>query len=69
MASGLMTLAYMGEMAVVFNLAYLELNKERYVKIPKESAQALHKSISDPPGGLGAIVILKYGIGNGQDSS
>jgi hypothetical protein len=45
MASGLMTLAYMIEMAAVFNLAYLELNKARYVEGPKKLIDELRKRI------------------------
>jgi hypothetical protein len=50
MASGLMTLAYMAEMAIVFNVAYFELNDSRYIKAPKSEAEALQKEIaaSDP---------------------
>lgn len=45
MAAGLMTLAYMGEMAMVFNLAYLELNKGRYIAGPKKTIDELRITI------------------------
>lgn len=46
MATGLMTLAYMAEMAMVFNLAYLELNKGRYIAAPKASVFKLRDTIA-----------------------
>lgn len=51
MAAGLMTLAYMIEMAAVFNLAYLELNKGRYLEKPREAIEALKIRIKSEPVG------------------
>lgn len=46
MASGtLMSLAYIIEMGGVFNLAYLELNKARYLEGPRREIEALKKRI------------------------
>lgn len=37
MASGILSLAYMGELGVVFNLAYIELKKTRYLEFIREN--------------------------------
>lgn len=45
MATGLMTVAYLGEIAVVFNLAYLELHRDRYVNDEKTEFFSLQSKL------------------------
>jgi ABC-type multidrug transport system fused ATPase/permease subunit len=47
MASGLMSLAYMGEMGIVFNLAYIELKKTRYLEVIKDHIEK-NKRVMNP---------------------
>ncbi|MEQ1663713.1 MAG: hypothetical protein ABL877_13555 [Thiobacillus sp.] len=45
MSSGLMSLAYLGELGVVFNLAYIELKKTRYIEQIKQHLAETKKVI------------------------
>lgn len=45
MSSGLMSLAYLGELGVVFNLAYIELKKTRYIEQIKQHLIETKKTI------------------------
>ena len=51
MSAGLMTLAYIAEMAIVFNLAYRELNKNRYIEDPKRDIELLRVTIKSEDSG------------------
>lgn len=47
MASGLLSLAYIAELAVVFNLAYAELEKDRYLKRSNEKIDKIRTQIDN----------------------
>jgi hypothetical protein len=46
MANGIMSLAYMGEMGIVFNLAYIELEKTRYFDAIRNQIERSKKIIN-----------------------
>lgn len=48
MASGILSLAYMGELGVVFNLAYLELKKTRYLEFIRENIKNTASKFTAP---------------------